>query len=298
MLVSMKEITQDAYKNNYCVIAPNVNWEIEARAAIEVAEEMKAPMILDFVYGCHPDILFLGETLIRLASQSNVPIAVNQDHGACMAHNIAAIKAGFTGIMVDRSLLDYEENVAQVKEMTAIAHSVGVGVEGELGHVGANDEKAEDSSLYTDPRQAKSYVESTGIDQLAISIGTAHGAYKGKPNLRFDILEQIKQTIDVPLVLHGSSGTGDDLLEKACKLGINKMNIYTDLITSAALEVQKLDLEVDSVLGFYPSLIKGFQRRLKEVLEFSGSKGRAWDASSGILNRQIIFSNEAVRQSH
>lgn len=298
MLVSMKEITQRAYEDNYCVIAPNVNWEIEARAAIEVAEEMRAPMILDFVYGCHPDIIFLGEILTKLAERASVPIAVNQDHGACMAHNIAAIRAGFTGIMVDRSLLSYDENVAQVKEMTSIAHSVGVGVEGELGHVGANDENADDSSLYTDPDQAKHYVDATGIDQLAISIGTAHGAYKGKPKLRFDILERIKETVEVPLVLHGSSGTGDDLLKKACELGINKMNIYTDLLTSAAREVQKMDMEKDFLLEFYPNLIKGFKRRLKEVVEFSGSAGKVWEAGGGILDRRIIFDEGEVKQSH
>lgn len=297
MLVSMKEITQAAYKENYCAMAPNVSWDIEARAAIEAAEEMKAPIILDFVYGCNPDILSLGESLVKLASQASVPVAINQDHGACMEHNIAAIKAGFTGIMVDRSTLPYEENVRQVKEMTEIAHGVGVGVEGELGHVGANDESAGDNSQYTDPSQAKAYVDATGVDQLAISIGTAHGPYVGKPNLRFDILENIKNTVDIPLVLHGSSGTGDDLLKKACSLGINKMNIYTDLLTGAIKEVQKLDLAKDSVLDFYPSLIRGYKTRLLEVIDFSGSAGKAWDVKTSVSSRKIVFEKSEYTQS-
>lgn len=297
MLVSMRDITRAAHEGNYCVMAPNVSYEIEARAAIEAAEEVNAPIILDFVYGVHPDILFLGNILTRLAEQSSVPVAVNQDHGACMEHNIAAIRAGFTGIMVDRSLLPYEENVRQVREMTEIAHGVGVGVEGELGHVGANDESMEDSSMYTDPTQAKSYVESTGIDQLAISIGTAHGPYKGKPNLRFDILEDIKNTVDIPLVLHGSSGTGDDLLSKACQMGINKMNIYTDLLIGAIKETQKLDLAVDSILEFYPRITKGYKTRLLEVLEFSGSCGKAWNVRTRVTNRKVVFEKNEVKQS-
>jgi fructose-bisphosphate aldolase class II len=136
MLVEMKEIMQHADEGNYAVAAPNVNWELEARAVIEAAEMMNAPLILDVAYFLHPDPIFLGSYLTRLADESCVPIAINQDHGAKFAEAIACIRAGFTGIMVDRSQLSFEENAAQVKELVRIAHCVGVSVEAELGHVG------------------------------------------------------------------------------------------------------------------------------------------------------------------
>ncbi len=294
MLVSMKEIIAHAYEGNYCVIAPNFNNESEARAAIEVAEEMNCPIILDYVYGCHPDILALGDITTKLAKEANVPVCINQDHGNCLSHNMAAIQAGFTGVMVDRSTLQLEENIKQVKEVTAVCHSLGIGVEGELGHVGANDETIEDQSLFTDPLQAKRYVEETGVDQLAISIGTAHGTYKIAPKLRFDVLEAIRNTVDVPLVLHGSSGTGDEQLKKCCELGINKMNVYTDLLTASIHAAKSFDFEKDSMQKFYEIFYGGYKARLKEFIEFSGSKGKAWQCEN-IIN--ITKTNEEFIQS-
>ncbi|MCF0106193.1 MAG: class II fructose-bisphosphate aldolase [Holdemanella sp.] len=299
MLVSMKEIITKAYEGHYCVMAPNFNNESEARAAVEVAEEMNCPIILDFVYGCHPDIIELGRIATKIAEDATVPVCVNQDHGGCLAHNMAAIRAGFTGIMVDRSTLPLEENIKQVREVAEICHSLGIGVEGELGHVGANDETIEDQSLFTDPLQAKRYVEETGVDQLAISIGTAHGTYKIAPHLRFDVLEAIRDTVNVPLVLHGSSGTGDDQLRKCCELGINKMNVYTDLLTASIKAAQGFDFEKDSMLEFYKIFLGGYKTRLKEFIEFSGSKGKAWtkENTEGISNKKIVFTQDEFKQS-
>lgn len=295
MLVSMKQIITKAYEEHYCVIAPNFNNELEARAAIEVAEEMDCPIILDFVYGCHPDIIALGAIATRLAQEATVPVCINQDHGGCLAHNMAAIRAGFTGVMVDRSTLPLEENIKQVREVAQMCHSLGIGVEGELGHVGANDETIEDQSLFTDPQQAKRYVEETGVDQLAISIGTAHGTYKVAPHLRFDVLEAIRDTVDVPLVLHGSSGTGDDQLRKCCELGINKMNVYTDLLTASIKVAQTFDFEKDSMLNFYKMMLDGYKNRLREFVEFSGSKGKAWKDNNE--KKQIVYTEEEFKQS-
>lgn len=298
MLVSMKEMITHAYKEKYCVMAPNFNNEIEARAAVEVAEEMECPIILDFVYGCHPDIIALGAIARQLAEEASVPVCINQDHGGCLAHNMAAIRAGFTGIMVDRSTLPLEENIRQVKEVAQICHSLGIGVEGELGHVGANDETVEDQSLYTDPLQAKRYVEETGVDQLAVSIGTAHGTYKMEPHLRFDVLEAIRDAVDVPLVLHGSSGTGDEQLKKCCELGINKMNVYTDLLTASIKTAQTFDFEKDSMLNFYKMFLDGYKNRLREFIAFSGSQGKAWSApQQGLGNKKIIYMEEEFIQS-
>lgn len=295
MLVSMKKIITKAYEEHYCVIAPNFNNELEARAAIEVAEEMNCPIILDFVYGRHPDIIALGAIATRLAQEATVPVCINQDHGGCLAHNMAAIRAGFTGVMVDRSTLPLEENIKQVREVAQMCHSLGIGVEGELGHVGANDETIEDQSLFTDPQQAKRYVEETGIDQLAISIGTAHGTYKIAPHLRFDVLEAIRDTVNVPLVLHGSSGTGDDQLRKCCELGINKMNVYTDLLTASIKVATSFEFGKDSMLDFYDMMLGGYKKRLKEFIEFSGSKGKAWKEEN--VKKQIVYTEEQFKQS-
>lgn len=298
MLVSMKEIITHAYNEKYCVIAPNIFNEFEARASIEVAEEMNAPVILDYIYGGTPDIFEIGRIARYLAMQASVPVAINQDHGACLAHNMVAIKAGFTGIMVDRSVLPLEENIRQVKEVTDICHSLGIGVEGELGHVGANYEAADDKSQYTDPLQAKNYVEKTGVDQLAISFGTAHGTYKVAPKLRFDVLEEIRNTVNVPLVLHGSSGTGDDQLRKCCELGINKMNVYTDLLTNAIRHAQAFDLKNDYILDFYPSFVAGYKERLRDFFEFSGSRGKAWKPEAEkLVDKKYVYTDEEVKQS-
>ena len=136
MLVSMKELLDHANKYNYAVMAPNIFYELDARSCICAAEEMNAPLILDVEFGSHPDIITQGWHLRQLAEISAVPVAINQDHGTDFTHAIAAIRAGYTSIMADRSFLPYEENAAQVKELVKIAHAVGVSVEAELGHVG------------------------------------------------------------------------------------------------------------------------------------------------------------------
>lgn len=297
MLVSMKQIIRHAYEEHYCVMAPNFNNELEARAAIETAEEMDCPIILDYVWGGHKDILELGAIAVRMAEQSSVPVCINQDHGGCLAHNLAAMKAGFTGIMADRSTLPLQENIREVHKVVEIAHALGIGVEGELGHVGANDETVEDQSLFTDPQQAKNYVEQTGIDQLAVSIGTAHGTYKVAPKLRFDILEDIRDTVNVPLVLHGSSGSGDEQLARCCEIGINKMNVYTDLFTAMINANLAFDFERDSMLTYYQVMFDAYKTRLRDYIEFSGSKGKAWKPAEPCLSvRKAVYTEEEFGQ--
>ena len=286
MLVSMKEIMEHAYEEGYCVIAPNFMQPSDVVAEIEVAEEMNCPIILDYVY--NDNIEENAAFAIKMAKKAKVPVCINQDHGKTDAENMAAIRMGFTGIMCDRSVYKLEENIARVKHMTEIAHSLGIGVEGELGHVGSNGVSQEDQSLYTDPQEAKKYVEETGIDQLAISIGTAHGTYAVAPTLQFDVLKAVKEAVNVPLVLHGSSGSGDDQLARCCKEGINKMNVYTDLATAAINAVQGVG--VDQMMNYWQIYYDAFKARLRDYIEFSGSKGKAFTPKNGGYNgRQIIF---------
>ena len=150
MLVTMKEILDRASAENYGVAAPNVNTELDARCALEAAEELNAPIILDVGGTANPDIVFYGSFLTRLADASSVPVAINLDHGGSYEEVMSALRAGFTSVMVDRSVLPYEENVKEVSEIVKIAHAMGVSVEAELGHVGQGDNYAV-CLLYTSP---------------------------------------------------------------------------------------------------------------------------------------------------
>ena len=188
MLVNMCDILKKSREGRYGVVAPNICNEDSARAAIEVAEENKAPLILDVIFSVNPDITLLAKIVKELAEKAEVPVALNLDHGATFEHAMIALRSGFSSIMVDRSSLPYEQNVAEVAELVKIAHSVGVSVEAELGHVGSGEQyEADRNAGLTDPGQAKAYVEATQVDALAIAIGTAHGKYTGTPYLDFEL---------------------------------------------------------------------------------------------------------------
>ncbi len=291
MLVTMKEILDRANAENYGVAAPNVATELDARVAVEAAEELNAPLILDVAYGATADIVFLGYYLVRLAQESSVPIAINLDHGKDFHQAMMALRAGFTSVMVDRSVLPYEENVAEVKDIVRIAHEMGVSVEAELGHVGQGDNYDEDrAAALTDPQQAKKYIEATGIDCLAVAVGTAHGAYVGTPKLEFELLQEIKKVTGFPLVLHGGSGSGDENLRKACQLGINKVNVANDLMRGACDEILGADLSGNGAYGLWGLAQAGYKKRLKELIEIFGGKGKAWTpAAKGISKANIVM---------
>lgn len=289
MLVSMKDILERASRENYAVAAPNISMELEARAMLEAAEELKSPIILDVLYTATPDILLLGDYLTRLADQASVPVAINLDHGAEFYQAVMAIKAGFTSIMIDRSVLPFEENVAQVSELVKIAHAVGVSVEAELGHVGqGTNYKADRNAALTDSHQAKEYVQRTGVDCLAIAIGTAHGSYAGtgvKPYLDFERLHEIKEVLgnDFPLVLHGGSGTGDENLAKAAGMGINKINIANDLYTAATRGIEEAHMIGNGTYEVYNVAKQSEKDLIKKYIKLFGSEGKAWTKERGGL---------------
>ena len=274
MLVSMKEILVKAKEGGYGVTAPNIDNETTLRAAIEAAEELNAPMILDVGYSANPDIVFFGRMCEQFAKEAKVPVCINLDHGMDYEHAIWAIRAGFTSIMVDRSVLPYEENIKEVADLVKVAHAVGVTVEAELGHVGqgAQYDVDRDAAL-TDPAQAKDYVEKTGIDCLAVAIGTAHGAYVGEPYLDFDRLAEIAKTVSVPLVLHGGSGTGDENLARATREGINKVNLATDLYTAGGDSVYDNEGPGFAVV---PTFKEGYKNKLKHYIKLFNQDNKAW----------------------
>lgn len=272
MLVPMKVILEKAKKEGYGVVAPNALNEDTARVCIEAATELNAPIIIDVGYLVHPKIKMLAHIISEYARQAPVPVALNLDHGRQFSHAISAIQAGFTSIMIDRSNLPFEQNVKEVSEIVKIAHSVGIDVEAELGHVGTGSEYSKDrNSGLTNPEEARDYVEKTGVDFLAVAIGTAHGTYKGTPYLDFDRLAEIRKKVEIPLVLHGGSGTGDDNLLKAVSLGISKINIATDLFDAG-----RKNIKTDSPLHFiYYEVNEGYKNKLMYYMNLFGQVGKA-----------------------
>lgn len=282
MLVSMKEILVHASKGNYAVAAPNVGTEIDARAAIEVAEEIKSPLILDVGYTANPDIVFYGQMLRQLAIQANVPVAINLDHGGSYEQCVNALQAGFTSVMIDRSAESFEKNVTDTAEVVKMAHAGGASVEAELGHVGQASNAEEDTKSHlTEPDVAKEFIEKTGVDMLAVAIGTAHGAYpKGfVAKLDHERLAAIKKAVgpDFPLVLHGSSGTPEDELKKVCANGINKVNIANDLCNAMTAALNERQLEGQAAYEIWTVIQTSFKDKLRHMMcDVYCSAGKAW----------------------
>lgn len=285
MLVSMKMLLDVANAHHFAVPAPNIQNELTARAVIAAAEACNAPLIIDIAFPIHPDIPFLAQQTIKLAQASPIPIAINLDHGGsndrdfapCLHDVMVCIRSGFTSVMVDRSSLPYRENVEQVRYITRLAHAVGVTVEAELGHVGSGTHYDTKSDMrLTSPQEAVDYIRETEVDCLAVSIGTAHGLYKGTPHLDFDRLAAIKKaTGGFPLVLHGGSGTGAENLRRACSMGINKVNIGTDLFKAALNAVRTADLEGDRIYDLWDVIIASWRDELISWFDPLGCMDRA-----------------------
>ncbi|MBQ9387991.1 MAG: class II fructose-bisphosphate aldolase [Lachnospiraceae bacterium] len=238
MLVTMNDVLYPAKKGHYAVGLFNaVNMEL-ARGIIEAAEQTGSPVIMGtaevlFPFGPLEEVSYL---LIPMAKRASVPVVIHLDHGLNRETCIKALELGFSSIMYDCSTDPYEVNVEKVREMAEIAHSYGASIEGELGHVGNNEGSAEGSdpsAFLTDPAMAKDFVEKTGVDALAISVGNAHGAYKFPPKLDFERIRTIAGMVNVPLVLHGGSGLSDSDFKQAIFDGISKVNIFTDINVAA-----------------------------------------------------------------
>ncbi|MCF0112101.1 MAG: class II fructose-bisphosphate aldolase [Erysipelotrichaceae bacterium] len=278
MLVTMKSILDKASEGMYAVAAPNIWSEVDCRACIDAATELHAPLIIDVAYPANPNFVWLGQIAVKMAKEASIPVAVNLDHGADVSQVLQAVQAGFTSVMIDRSAYPYSRNVTDTKEIVKLAHALGMTVEAELGHVGMADRYEEDrNAALTSPETAKKFVEETGVDCLAVAIGTAHGAYaKGQaPYLDFDRLSQIKKAVGIPLVLHGSSGTDSEDLWKVCRMGINKVNIANDLCRAACDAAKAADFEGNKAYGFYDVTYSAVKEKLKEMIAVYGSVDKA-----------------------
>lgn len=281
MLVTLNEVLKDAQAEHYAVgLFNTVNLEM-AKGVLGAAEELKSPVIIGTAEVLLPSASLndLAPMLRDMAQRAKVPVVLHYDHGLTEEKINLAMDLGFSSIMYDCSSGSVEDNIRKVAEMTKKAHSRGISVEGELGHVGANDavegEAANDKSIYTEPDQAKAYVEATGVDALAIAIGTAHGAYKSTPKLDLERLSEIRSILSTPLVLHGGSGLSDDDFRNTIERGISKVNIFTDLnvaAAKAAYEAYQKDIGLTEVM---PKIAQAVMEATMTKMRLFGSVNKA-----------------------
>ncbi len=237
MLVNYKEMLERARREGYGVGLFNTTDTDMLEGAIAAAEELRAPIIIGTAEVLLPfgELSLIGPSIIEAAKRATVPVAVNYDHGLTFQRCMEALKLGFTSIMFDGSAGNPEKNIEITREVVKVAHAFGATVEGEIGHVGqADSEDNTNTDSYTTPEEAEAFIRATGVDALAVAIGTAHGAYKSKPKLDIGRLKQISDRVDTPLVLHGGSGLSDDDFRNTIKNGIAKVNIFTDLLNAGS----------------------------------------------------------------
>ncbi|MDY4693668.1 MAG: class II fructose-bisphosphate aldolase [Blautia sp.] len=281
MLATMNDILLPAKKGGYGVGFFNAVDVEMARAVIETAEELNAPVMIGTAEVLLPAMSLerVAEYLIPMAEKAKVPVVVHYDHGLTFEGCIRALRAGFTSVMYDCSVCGYEENKARLAEMVKICHGIGVTVEGELGHVGDNEGAGKLSNpedFYTDPETAADFVRSTGVDALAVAVGNAHGDYKFPPRLDFDRISEISAKTGLPLVLHGGSGLADEDFRTAVKRGICKINIFTDLEKAGKEGAQKaLEDGVPSLTKMIPYEIEAMKKVVEEKIRLFGSAGKA-----------------------
>lgn len=242
-LVKMTELLEDARKKNYAVGSFSIaNMEM-VKGALKAAEEMHSPMILQIaeVRLTNSPLELIGPLMVSAAKNTKVPVAVHFDHGLTLENIEKALEIGFTSVMIDGSHLSFDENVKITKRVKELADKYGADVEAEIGQVGGSEDGSENIEMkVTNLKDAKRFVQETRVDALAVAIGNAHGVYKGTPKLRFDVLEELKENIETPLVLHGGSGITPEGFKECKNKGIRKINIATATFNSVEEAVRGL----------------------------------------------------------
>ena len=274
MLVTLNDVLKDARKNNYAVGLFNTTDTDMLEAVISAAEEMRSPVIIGTAEILLPygELALIGPSLADAAKRASVPVVVHYDHGLTEERCYEALDLGFSSIMFDGSAGAVEDNIRRTRAMVEYAHSKGASVEGEIGHVGlATDSESERESMYTTPEEAVAFVEATGVDALAVAIGTAHGDYKEKPKLDIEALKKIRASLDTPLVLHGGSGLSDDDFISTIKGGIAKINIFTDLCNAGKRAVKEFD---GSYLEIRNAKVAAIKAEVIKKMKLFGSCGR------------------------
>ena len=282
MYTSMKDMLLHAHKNHYAVMAINVVDMEQIKACIEAAEEEHSAVILNISprqMKAHAYPYIMAPMVQNLAERAEVPVALNIDHGVNMEDIVTAIHCGYSSVMVDASSYDFEENIRRVSAVVALAHAKGISVEAELGHVGvAANADGQNADLYTNVDQAEEFVNRTQCDCLAVAIGTAHGSYPKNmiPKLDFERLTELKNRLNIPLVLHGGSGAGEENIRKAVACGINKINVCTDLMNHAKDSMIKVLQEQPDIqyMEWHEAAEEAMKDFIKDYMRMIGSSNR------------------------
>lgn len=283
MLMNMRDLLAVAHKNYFAVPAFNISSNMLLSGVIQASEEMQAPLIL----AIHPDELSFVrpafmKSVVEEAINAPIPVCIHLDHGSSMAHIMQAIQCGFTSVMMDASLFPLEENIARCKKVVDLAHSINISVEGELGTIGMTGPEAEagtEEIIYTNPDDVVIFVNETGVDTLAVAIGTAHGIYpkNKKPELKLDLLKKIASMVDIPLVLHGGSANPENEIVEAVKLGINKINISSDMKDAFYQKCREVlqDPVIREPNSIYPPCIAAMKEVCRYKIELFNAAGKA-----------------------
>lgn len=283
-LVTSKSMLQQALEGGYAVGAFNANNLEVAQAIVWTAEEEKAPLILQVSAGA---VQYAGAdymaAIVKVAAQkATVPVVLHLDHGTDLALNVLCLRQGYTSLMFDGSVLDFAENVAETRRVVEMAHLVGVPVEGELGKVPQTGGEAipyeELKEFFTKPQEAREFVERTGVDSLAVSVGSAHKMKVQESILDIERIRALREAARIPLVLHGASGVKDDQVGPAVEAGICKINVATELGKTFAVELQEYFREnpgqVD-VRKFTEPARTAVKETVREKMRLFGCSGRA-----------------------
>lgn len=283
MLMNMRDLLAVAHANQFAVPAFNMSNNMLLRGVIEASEEANSPVI----FAIHPDELAFVrpafiKTAIEEANKTHIPVCIHLDHGSSMKQIMEAIQCGFTSVMIDASTQPLDQNIAISKQAVELAHAVNVSVEGELGTIGTTSPQAEagtEDIIYVNPDDVETYVKATGVDTLAVAVGTAHGLYPKdrKPELRLDLLKEITSRVDIPLVLHGGSGNPDEEIARAVKLGINKINISSDIKNAFYQKCREMlsDLGLYEPLMIYPACIDAMKKVAHHKIDLFNAAGKA-----------------------
>lgn len=277
MLVEFKKILKMAEEGEFCIPAFNVYNLETVDGVIRAAEKLRSPVILQFYSRLVTSKVAedVAPIVIDKANKATVPVCFHLDHGAGECEVVRSIRMGMTGIMIDASMEELEKNIEKTKNTVRLCNYVGIGVEGELGHVGKAADCAEGLvAEYTHPDEAKKYVEDTGVCALAIMVGTAHGRYKKAPILDIERIKAIKKETNVSLVLHGGSGVPDEQIKAAIKAGIRKMNFSTDLCYSFLDACRERDKSIVGIDLFMEDPIRKVQEFAESKIKVLGANDR------------------------
>ena len=278
MLVNLNEVLKKAQNEKYAVGLFNTTDTDMLEAVIGAAEELNSPVIIGTAEVLLPygELKLIAPALVSAAKNAKVPVVVHYDHGLTFDRCMEALRIGFSSVMFDGSTAPYADNIRATREIVKISHAFGATVEGEIGHVG--EAASEDNLLtdmYTTPEEAVKYVDDTGVDALAVAIGSAHGVYKKKPMLNIERLKKIRSALDTPLVLHGGSGLSDDDFKNTVREGIAKVNIFTDLCLAGEKSIKESVLLNNGYLKMRNEKVSAMKEAVKVKIKLFGSENKA-----------------------